>query len=83
MTADPLGGVQIGAREIYDEVKEVGRKVDRLVDAHEEIRTDVADHESRIRSLERMRWPLPSIAALVAVASLVVAILGYIAKTGG
>lgn len=83
MTADPLGGVQIGAREIYDEVKEVGRKVDRLVDAHEEIRTDVADHESRIRSLERGRWPLPSIAALVAVASLVVAILGYLAKTGG
>lgn len=84
MTAtDPLGGVQIGAREIYDEVKSVGSKLDRLADAHDEIGKDVVDHETRIRSLERGRWPLPSIAALVAVASLVVAILGYMAKTGG
>lgn len=82
MTADPLGGVSIGAREIYDEVKEVGRKVDRLVDAHDEIRQDVADHETRIRSLERGRWPLPSIAVLVAIGSLIVALLGYLAKGG-
>jgi hypothetical protein len=80
---DPLGGVQIGAREIYDEVKAVGSKLDRLADAHDEVRTDVADHEQRIRSLEKARWPLPSIAALVAVASLIVALLSYMAKTGG
>lgn len=41
------------------------------------------DHETRIRALEKARWPIPSIAALVAVASLVVAILSYMAKTGG
>lgn len=90
MTAtDPLGGVSIGAREIYDEVKSaraevrtVGSKVDRLVDAHDEVQKDVADHETRIRSLERGRWPLPSLAVLVAIGSMVVALLGYLAKGG-
>jgi hypothetical protein len=31
------------------------------------------DHEGRIRSLERARWPLPSLAVVVSVASLAVA----------
>lgn len=30
------------------------------------------DHEKRLDAIERSRWPLPSIAALVAVGSLVV-----------
>ncbi|MCD0450759.1 hypothetical protein LO762_16400 [Actinocorallia sp. API 0066] len=29
-TPDPLGGVQIGAREIYDRLGDVDRKVDRM-----------------------------------------------------
>ena len=41
-----------------------------------------ADHETRIRSLERGRWPLPSLAVLVAIGSLIVALLGYMAKGG-
>lgn len=33
-----------------------------------------ADHEARLRGLERGRWPLPSLAALVAIASLIISI---------
>jgi hypothetical protein len=36
------------------------------------------DHEKRLRSLERARWPLPSLAALLALASLVLAILPHV-----
>jgi len=93
---DPLGGVQIGAREIYDrlgdvdrKVDAVGSKVDRLVDAHDVIREDVAelredirDHEDRLRGLERGRWPLPSLAALCSLAAVVVAVAGLLVKGG-
>jgi hypothetical protein len=36
---------------------------------------DHADHETRIRLLERGRWPLPSLAALLSVGALVAAII--------
>jgi hypothetical protein len=65
-TPDPLG-VQIGAREIYDKLTDVDRKVTdmggqvlRLADQHDglrsdvaEIRLDLADKEGRLRVLER------------------------------
>lgn len=50
---------------------EINSKLDRLLDKHDRIDESVADHETRIRSLEQTRWPLPSLAAIVAVASLV------------
>lgn len=92
---DPLG-VQIGAREIYDrlgdvdrKVSEVGSKVDRLVDAQGAIREDVAelredirDHEDRLRTLERGRWPLPSLAALCSIAAVAIALIGLMTKGG-
>ncbi|WP_326637254.1 hypothetical protein OG884_26450 [Streptosporangium sp. NBC_01755] len=89
MPIDSLGPVTIGAREIYDELKTVGGKVDRLdgkveqtAGAHAELVADLADHETRIRNLERGRWPLPSLAALVAFASLILAILSFVATRG-
>ncbi|GAA3230389.1 hypothetical protein GCM10020256_44130 [Streptomyces thermocoprophilus] len=32
------------------------------------MRDDVADHEARIRALERARWPVPTIGVLAGVA---------------
>jgi len=92
---DPLG-VQIGAREIYDrladvdrKVDAVGSKVDRLVDAHDvirgdigELREDIRDHEDRLRTLERGRWPLPSLAALCSIAAVAIALIGLMTKGG-
>ncbi|MFJ2029416.1 hypothetical protein [Streptosporangium sp. NPDC087985] len=84
MSLDPLGPVQIGAREIYDQLLQTDRKVDavrgevaQVAQAHGELVNDLTDHESRIRALERSRWPLPSLAALVAIASLILAVLSF------
>lgn len=80
----PLGPVQIGAREIYDQLLRTDRKVDgiggqveRVVAAQSELMQDLADHEARLRSLERARWPLPSLAALVSLVSVVLAVLAF------
>ena len=36
------------------------------------------DHEQRLRTLERARWPLPTIAVLAAIIAAVVAALAYL-----
>ncbi len=73
--SEPLGPVTIGAREIYDQVVAVRGVVDRLVDQHQDQERTATDHEARIRSLERGRWPLPTVSVLVALVALVIAVL--------
>ncbi|MFJ3826250.1 hypothetical protein [Streptomyces nodosus] len=80
----PDGSVVITPTEVYaevrathDEVKSVSAKLDGLpVADHGRM---LRDHETRIRVLERARWPLPSIAAVTAVGSLA---LGLYEVTG-
>lgn len=78
MTLDPLGPITIGAREIYDELKTVGVKVDHVSSQLDGVVADVADHETRLRAIERNRWPLPALAAVVAVASLVLTLISLV-----
>lgn len=68
-------GVYISTAQMYQEVRDlaqtVGRiesKVDSFLDEAKDIRSDVQDHELRIRNLERARWPLPTIGVLAGVA---------------
>lgn len=68
--------VVIGLKDIYDAVLKLQSTVDRLVSQQDDHSKDITDHEGRLRSLERGRWPLPSIAALVSVAALIVAVVG-------
>lgn len=75
MTDPPLGPVVIGAREIYDAVIRVSSKVDGLVQQMADHSARATDHETRLRSLERARWPLPSLAVLIAVGSLIATVL--------
>ncbi|MFD3483769.1 hypothetical protein [Streptomyces sp. NPDC058665] len=65
----------ISPAQTYQEVQKLGRAVDRIehkldtvLDEQKNIRDDVADHEERLRTLERARWPLPTVAALAGVA---------------
>ena len=68
-----LGPVEIGAREIYDLVQALRGDVhDLRSDVHGQ-GADLADHEARLRVLERARWPLPALAALVSVIAVVIA----------
>ncbi|EEP73494.1 hypothetical protein MCAG_03821 [Micromonospora sp. ATCC 39149] len=48
---DPLGPVQIGAREIYDAVVRVGTAVERLTDQHADIERTVDGHDEQLRLL--------------------------------
>lgn len=71
MDEEPLA-VRIGAREIYDKLVDLDQKVSRMVDRNDATSADIEDHETRIRVLERARWPLPSLAALVSLGALIV-----------
>lgn len=71
----PDAGVYISSAQTYQEVRDLARTVDRIeskldgvLDEQKDIRTDVADHETRLRVLERARWPLPTIGVLAGVA---------------
>ncbi|CAL9302683.1 MULTISPECIES: hypothetical protein [Streptomyces] len=73
--ATPDPGVFISSAQMYQEVRDlaqtVGRiesKIDGILDETKDIRADIADHELRIRTLERARWPLPTIGVLAGVA---------------
>lgn len=86
---DPLPGVIITAREIYDGVVRLTGRVDVLIEQHMALTQDVqqheqradhrySDHEGRLRSLEKGRWPLPSLAAVVSLAALAVAVIPHL-----
>lgn len=69
----PLGYALITSREIYDAVVRLTGRVDVLIEQQSHTQADVVDHESRLRTLERARWPLPSLAVLLSMAALVLA----------
>jgi len=71
--SEKLGSVEIGAREIYDAVMHLQVAVERLGDHYDSTHREVIDHETRIRTLERGRWPLPSLAVVVSAAAVIIA----------
>jgi hypothetical protein len=80
-----LQGAWITSREIYEAVVRLTGRVDVLIEQQthirleiEELKKDLRDHEDRLRILERGRWPLPALAAVVAIASLALAVFGLI-----
>ncbi|UQA94938.1 hypothetical protein [Streptomyces halobius] len=71
---DELGGVTIGAREIYDELVALRGDVRSLSQTHEAVRQTLTDHETRLRGLERWRYALP-VAAVTSAGTLIAAAL--------
>lgn len=74
-------GVYISPAQMYQEVRNLSEavsriesKLDGVLNETKDIRDDVADHESRLRTLERSRWPLPAVAAVTGVGALAVSI---------
>lgn len=72
---EPLGGVVITAREIYDAVVRLTGRVDVLIEQQQANQHDIQDHETRLRALEKARWPLPALSVLIALGSLATAVL--------
>lgn len=73
----PEGAVVITTADIYRQLIELTREMSELrgaVGKLAEREKDIDDHEARLRALERSRWPLPALAALIALASLITTI---------
>lgn len=84
-TPDP--GVYISTAQMYQEVRDLAQtvsriesKVDSFLDEAKDIRQDVQDHELRIRTLERARWPLPTVGALAGVAGAATGVVALFAR---
>jgi hypothetical protein len=56
---DPLG-VTISAREIYDQIVGLRDDVRSLVQSNAEVGKVLDDHESRLRSVERWKYAVPT-----------------------
>jgi hypothetical protein len=85
--ATPDPGVYISPAQMYQEVRglseTVGRiesKLDGILDDAKDLRKDFADHENRLRTLERSRWPLPTIGVLAGVGGAVTGALALLAR---
>ncbi|MEU7186441.1 hypothetical protein [Streptomyces sp. NPDC045369] len=74
-----LGGVTIGAREIYDELVALRGDVRSLSQTHAAVAQTLDDHETRLRGLERWRYALP-VAAVTSAGTLIAAVLKAIGK---
>lgn len=55
-------------------------KLDGILDDGKEARGLIADHEARIRTLEKSRWPLPTIGVLAGVAGAVTGALSLLGR---
>lgn len=78
--------VVITLKEIWEAVTRLTGRVDVLIEHQNTTTRDLSDHEkaseakhgdfeTRLRSLERSRWPLPSLAAVVSIAALAVSVV--------
>lgn len=75
MTTPDPAGVYISSAQMYQELRSlsdgltrVETKLDGIGQGLTDLGKDVADHETRLRTLERARWPLPTIGVLAGLA---------------
>lgn len=74
------GGVVITLRDIYQLVVGLTARVDTALARGTQHDEQLGDHESRLRALERSRWPIASVTVLIALGSLVIAAVALYAK---
>lgn len=70
--------VEITLREIYEALVVLRGRVDVLIAQQTSAQAVDQDHETRLRSLERRQWPLPTIAVVASLAALAVGILPHL-----
>lgn len=69
-----VGTVTITVEQIYEAVMSLTARVNTSLARGELVEQKVNDHESRIRLLEQLRWPLPSAALLLSLIGIAIAI---------
>lgn len=83
----PDPGVYISPAQMYQEVRglaeavaRIESKLDGILDDGKEARGLIADHEARIRNLEKGRWPLPTLGVLAGLAGAVTGALSLLGR---
>jgi hypothetical protein len=74
-------GVYISSAQMYQEMRslhDVVTRVDSKLDALSGQAQQIQDHETRLRALERGRWPLPTLAVLVGLAGAVTSVIALL-----
>lgn len=64
----------ITAREIYDAILSLSGRIDVMISQQADMQKDLTDVDTRVRQLEKARWPLPAVTVLISMAALVVAV---------
>ena len=77
---EPGPVVVIGLKDVYDQVVAMRSHVETLLHRQNDQEARSTDHEARLRSLERGRWPLPTVAVLLALASAAVAVVALLTR---
>lgn len=75
--SEPLQGTWVTSREIYDAVVRLTGRVDVLIVQQNHTSADVADIESRLRTVEKRLWALPSVATLIALTSTALTVIQF------
>lgn len=70
---DPGSFVVITLKDVYDVAQETRANVVTLTHQTTSIQNQTVDLEARMRTVERARWPIPTLAVLIALASAVIA----------
>ncbi|WP_330478672.1 hypothetical protein OG301_26705 [Streptomyces platensis] len=60
MTDPELGTVNIGAREIYDQLVAMREEVRSSTQSHAAVAEKLTDHEDRLRAVERWKYSVPT-----------------------
>ncbi|MGX1514992.1 hypothetical protein [Streptomyces collinus] len=83
----PETGVYISNGQMYQELRtlsdgvtRVETKLDGIAQGLTEVSKDITDHETRLRTLERARWPMPTIGVLAGVAGAATGALALFAR---
>jgi len=63
---EPIHGVFISSKEIYDEVRGTREDVQKLLNTVSDVREDIRDHEDRLKIVERKVWAASGVAAFLA-----------------
>ena len=70
----PEGAVVITTADIYRQLLDLTKELGELKGAVQQANSRISavdDHESRLRALEKNRWPLPALALLTSVGAMV------------
>lgn len=77
----PEGAVVITTADIYRQLLDLTKEVGELKGAVQKTvqrGREIDDHETRLRSLERARWPLPALAILISIGSVVATLVAIV-----